>query len=202
MASPTPTMVGIVGWKNSGKTTLVVRLIETLTQRGLKIATVKHAHHAPRPADGTTDSERHKRAGAFEVIAVFPDSWDISGQLQDTPPPDLAEIATRLRSADLILVEGYKQALIPKIEVRRRDTETQRPLAPDDPNIIAIAADYDVEERGLPVLALDDIDAVVTFVERLRSSPAARPAPHLRREERVQTNGPRAPKGAFRHRRT
>src|SRR6185437_14086354 len=78
-----PAFIGIVGWKNSGKTTLVERLVRILAGRGLKVATVKHTHHGLRPLDGTTDGERHARAGALKSIVIGPDTWEISGHRQE-----------------------------------------------------------------------------------------------------------------------
>ncbi len=82
-----PVLIGIVGWKNSGKTTLVERLIPLLSQRGLKVATVKHTHHDLRPRDGWTDGERHARAGAIQTIVVAPTTWEASGHRQEGAPP-------------------------------------------------------------------------------------------------------------------
>lgn len=194
MTSASPMMIGIVGWKNSGKTTLVVRLVEKLSQRGLKIATVKYAHHAPRLPDGSTDSERHKQAGASEVIAIFPERWEISGRAGNGPPPDLTQIAARLQAADLILIEGNKRVPIPKIEVRRSETETRDPLTREDYNIVAVAADHDTETHGRPGFALDDIEGIAAFIENLHGRHTAQVAFHLRREERDQTSRPRRAK--------
>jgi len=175
-------MIGIVGWKNSGKTTLLVRLVETFTRRGLKVATVKHAHHDLRPSDGTTDSDRHTRAGACEVIVASPDRWMVSGQLQDAPVPNLEDIAARLGPADIILVEGYKSAPIPKIEVRRLASATQHSLAVDDPHIIAVAADHAVETQACPVFNLDDVDAIAALIDQTRLKWIAGPTHHFRPE--------------------
>lgn len=129
-----PPLIGIVGWKNSGKTTLIEHLVAALTQRGLKVATVKHTHHELRARDGATDGERHAQAGAIQG------------------------------PADIVLVEGFKSAAIPKIEVRRLASRTHDPLAASDPHVIAIAADHAVEAATVPVFALDDIEAIAAFI--------------------------------------
>jgi molybdopterin-guanine dinucleotide biosynthesis adapter protein len=162
-----PVLVGIVGWKNSGKTTLVERLIPILTRRGLKVATVKHTHHELRPADGHTDGERHARAGAMKTIVLAPDAWEISGQKQKGAPPAFADIAQHLAGADLVLVEGFKSAPIPKIEVRRQASAMRKPLADHDNHIIAIAADDRVEINGLPTFELDDAEGLAAFIAAL-----------------------------------
>ena len=159
-----PVLVGIVGWKNSGKTTLVEHLIPILTRRGLKVATVKHTHHALRPPDGNTDGERHARAGAIKTIVIGPDAWEISGRRQGDAPPAFADLALHLAGADLVLVEGYKSAPIAKIEVRRRVSQTQEALAARDKQVIAVAADYPVEANGLPVFDLDDAEGIAAFI--------------------------------------
>jgi molybdopterin-guanine dinucleotide biosynthesis protein B len=159
-----PFLVGIVGWKISGKTTLVERLIPILTRRGLKVATVKHTHHELRPADGNTDGERHKRAGAIKTIVIAPDAWEVSSRRQSDAPPEFADLARHLSGADLVLVEGFKGAPIPKIEVRRQTSPTQEPLAASDKHVIAVAADYPVEANGLPVFDLDDAEGIAAFI--------------------------------------
>jgi molybdopterin-guanine dinucleotide biosynthesis adapter protein len=166
MARP-PVFLGIVGWKNSGKTTLVERLIPLLAQHGLKVVTVKHTHHDLRPPDGATDGERHLRAGALKTVVIAPGAWEISGVRQSSPPPALAELSALVTGADLVIVEGFKTAPIPKIEVRRTVTETQEPLAVNDTRIVAVAADYDADATGLPLFALDDVTAIAKFIAGL-----------------------------------
>jgi molybdopterin-guanine dinucleotide biosynthesis protein B len=163
-ALPTTPTIGIVGWKESGKTTLTVRLVEEFTRRGLKVATVKHAHHAFQIDDGETDSARHRRAGARQVAVVSRSRWAIVSELMGAPEPNLAEVIGWLGPCDLIIVEGYKLAPIPKIETRRQATLTKQPLADNDRLVLAIAADHEVDGKGLPVFSLDDIVAIADFV--------------------------------------
>lgn len=159
-----PPLIGIAGWKNSGKTTLVGRLVAALSRRGLRLATIKHSHHELRPHDGATDGERHARAGAAIVAVVTPTQWELAGEPQSGAVPTLEELAKRLGPADLVLVEGFKAAPIPKIEVRRLASATREPLAASDPHVIAIAADHYVEAGATPVFALDDIEAIADFI--------------------------------------
>lgn len=165
-------VIGIAGWKNSGKTTLTERLIAELTRRGLKVASVKHAHHSFQVDDERTDSARHRRAGARQVAIVSPSRWAIVRELGEDPEPRLEEILSRLDPCDLVVVEGYKRAPIPKIEVRRTASAGKEPLAPSDPHVVAIAADHAVES-ALPVFALDDIPALATFVQKRLHLPGA-----------------------------
>ena len=171
---PGAPVIGIAGWKRSGKTTLAVRLIGEFTRRGLKVATVKHAHHAFQIDDADTDSARHRRAGAQQVAIVSSARWALISELGGAPEPDLPTVLARLAPCDLVIVEGYKQAPIPKIEARRRAALAHRPLAETDKSVIAIAADHPVEDSGLPAFRLDDIDAIAEFIAlRLRLPPAA-----------------------------
>jgi molybdopterin-guanine dinucleotide biosynthesis protein B len=171
-AGSTP-VIGIAGWKKSGKTTLVVRLIEEFTRRGLKVASVKHAHHNFQIDDAETDSARHRRAGATQVAVVSAKRWALISELDGAPEPNLAEVIAWLRPCDLVIVEGYKSAAIPKIEARRSASVSREKLADTDTNIIAIAADHAVDGRGRPVFSLDDIAGIADFIARsIRLTPA------------------------------
>lgn len=166
MPRPNPPIIGIAGWKKSGKTTLAVRLIEEFARRGLRVATIKHAHHDFQVDDGDTDSARHRRAGAGQVAVVSGKRWAMVTELAGAPEPNFEEIVARLDPCDLIVVEGYKSAAIPKIEARRTASLTKRALADEDPLVIAIAADHAVDGKGLPVFGLDDIGAIADLIER------------------------------------
>ncbi len=157
-------IVGVAGWKKSGKTTLTVRLVEEFTRRGLKVATIKHAHHAFQIDDGETDSARHRRAGAKQVAIVSGARWAIVTELDGAPEPNFEEVVAALEPADLVIVEGYKSAAIPKIEARREVSFTRRPLADEDPNVIAIAADHAVTHPVLPVFSLDEIAGIADLI--------------------------------------
>lgn len=159
-----PPVIGIAGWKNSGKTTLTVRLIEEFTRRGLKVATIKHAHHDFQIDEGETDSARHRRAGATEVAIVSGSRWAVVNELRDAPEPSFDDMLARLSPADLVIAEGYKREPIPKIELRRRESKSKEALAASDRNVIAIAADHETESHGLPVLALDDVIAIADVI--------------------------------------
>ena len=159
-----PPVVGIAGWKKSGKTTLITGLIEEFTRRGLKVASVKHAHHAFQIDAEETDSAKHRRAGAVRVAIVSGHRWALVNELRGAPEPSLKTVVAALGPCDLVLVEGYKGAPIPKIEARRGATRKQQPLAPGDANVIAIAADHAADGAGRPVFALDDIAGLADFL--------------------------------------
>jgi molybdopterin-guanine dinucleotide biosynthesis adapter protein len=163
VASHSP-LIGIAGWKNSGKTTLVTSLVSEFCSRGLDVATIKHAHHAFQIDDGATDSARHRRAGAGQVAIVSDARWAVVRELRNAPEPSLEEIIAQLAPCDLIIIEGYKRAPMPKIEVRRAAAIDQRPLSDSDPHVIAIAADHAVTAAKVPVFALDDIGTIADFI--------------------------------------
>ena len=164
-------VIAIVGWKNSGKTTLAERLIEEFTRRGLKVASIKHAHHSFDIDRAGTDSDRHRKAGAGEVVVISRQRWAMIGELRDAPEPPLREVLGWFGPADLILVEGFKTEPLPKIEVRRKAVAGEALLAADDPNVLAIAADYAAEGHGRPVLPLDDVGKVADFISVVAGLP-------------------------------
>jgi molybdopterin-guanine dinucleotide biosynthesis adapter protein len=159
-----PPVLGIAGWKNSGKTTLTERLIAELTRRGLRVASVKHAHHSFDIDHAGTDSFRHRAAGAREVAVVSDNRVAHIRELSGAPEPTLHEIVARFAPCDLVIAEGYKTSAVAKIEVRRLEARSQEPLAGKDPHVIAIAADHAVAGAGLPVFRLDDVTAIADFV--------------------------------------
>ncbi|MCO6186345.1 molybdopterin-guanine dinucleotide biosynthesis protein B [Rhizobium sp. L1K21] len=165
-SSSRPPVLGIAGWKNSGKTGLTVRLVEELTARGYKVSTIKHAHHDFDIDKVGADSFRHRQAGAHEVTIVSGTRFAIMHELRGAPEPAFDDILARIAPCDLVLIEGYKREPVPKIEARRLDAKNTTPLAPQDPWIKAIAADHPVDNADLPVFDLDDTQALADFVER------------------------------------
>lgn len=164
------TIFGITGWKDSGKTTLTERLVSLLSQRGWRVATVKHAHHSFDIDHVGTDSYRHRKAGAAEVAIVSQHRWAIMHEIGQEKEPELSEIISRLSPCDLILVEGYKHGSHPKIEVRRQNSPTQQPLDPIEYNIAAVATDQAPVNspdapQAIPFLNLNDIEQIADFIE-------------------------------------
>jgi len=163
----TTRIFGIAGWKNSGKTGLMVRLVAEFTRRGYRVSTIKHAHHDFDIDKVGADSFRHREAGAHEVTIVSGTRFAIMHELRGAPEPSFEEIVARIAPCDLILIEGYKREPIPKIEARRSEAANRQPLAPQDPHIIAIAADHTVEDAGaLAVFDLDDTPAIADFIAK------------------------------------
>ncbi|TAK52463.1 MAG: molybdopterin-guanine dinucleotide biosynthesis protein B [Betaproteobacteria bacterium] len=154
--------IGFAGWSGSGKTTLIERLMPRFAKRGLRVSLVKHAHHTFDVDQPGKDSYRHRQAGAAEVLVTSSRRWVLMHELRGEREPTFEEQAARLSPCDLLIVEGFKFAAIPKIEVWRAATG-EAMLHPKDRDIVAVATDSNVETR-LPVLDLNDPDAVAAFV--------------------------------------
>ncbi len=152
-------VLGVVGWKNNGKTTLVVRLVAHLTANGLKVSTVKHAHHSVDLDQPGKDTHRHREAGAQEVMLATAKRFALIHELRDAPEPGLEALLARMAPVDLILVEGFKRGPHPKIEVHRAEIGTNL-IAADDPTVRAVASDAPLTRLSIPVLDLDDTDAI------------------------------------------
>ena len=153
---------GFAGWSGSGKTTLIEKLIPLLAQRGLRVSLIKHAHHTFDVDVPGKDSYRHRQAGAAEVLVTSSRRWVLMHELRGSPEPSFEEQVKRLSPCDLLIVEGFKFAPIPKLEVWRAETG-EGMLHPNDPHIVAVASDVKVETR-LPLLDLNDAQAIADFI--------------------------------------
>lgn len=157
-------LYGITGWKNSGKTTLVERLVAEFVARGITVSTVKHAHHGFDLDQPGKDSYRHRAAGAAQVLVASRLRWALMTELAaGAGEPPLAELLARLDPVDLVLVEGYKRDAHPKIEARRAET-AQDLIAANDETIEAVASDTPLPGLDRPVFDLDDIAGIADFI--------------------------------------
>jgi molybdopterin-guanine dinucleotide biosynthesis adapter protein len=155
-------VIGIAGWSGAGKTTLLTRVIPRLTARGLRVSTVKHAHHEFDIDKPGKDSHTHRMAGATEVLVSSDSRFALMHELRGEPEWTLQALLEKLSPVDLVLVEGFKRETHPKLEVYR--AEVGKPLLhPDDPNIVAIASDRPMI-AGVPVVLLDDVEAVADIL--------------------------------------
>jgi molybdopterin-guanine dinucleotide biosynthesis protein B len=153
---------GIAGYSGSGKTTLIEKLIPVFTARGLKVSVIKHAHHGfdlDRPGK---DSYRHRQAGATEVLMLSGDRWVLMHELRGAAEPSLEEQLAILSPCDLVLIEGFKAAAVPKVEVHR-PAHGKPPLFPDNPHVVAVACDGPLD-APLPLLPLNDPQPVAEFI--------------------------------------
>lgn len=160
-----PPLFGVVGWKNSGKTTLTARLIAELTRRGYAVSAIKHAHEAFEIDHQGRDSFKLREAGAFEVALSSPRRFALMRELGDAPELAFEEVVSRLGPCDLVLVEGFKREPFAKIEIRKEGAASREPLHGAFPGIVAIASDRpETETEKLPVFRLDDIGGMADFV--------------------------------------
>lgn len=153
---------GVVGWKNSGKTGLMERLVQEITGRGLTVSTIKHAHHSFDVDQPGKDSHRHRVAGASEVLLSSGARWALMSELREKDEPPLSELLEKLAPVDLVLIEGYKRDTHAKVEAHRAVTGNAL-LAPEDPSVRAIASDtaLDIDR---PVMDLNDTKAIADFI--------------------------------------
>jgi molybdopterin-guanine dinucleotide biosynthesis protein B len=153
---------GFAGWSGSGKTTLIEQLIPRFVQRGLRVSLIKHAHHTFDVDQPGKDSHRHRQAGAAEILVTSSRRWVLMHELRGAHEPAFDDQVKRISPCDLLLVEGFKHAPIPKLEVWRKETG-EALLHPNDPHIVAVASDAKIETK-LPVLDLNDVDAICRFI--------------------------------------
>ena len=155
-----PVIVSFVGRSESGKTTLIEKLIPVLLRRGFRVGTIKHTHHTPELDRSGKDSARHLAAGASTVVLAS------SGQIQLVKTGvngGLGGLVRYFDDVDLLITEGFKQERTPKIEVLRRAV-SDRLLCREDPMLMAVATDAKID-LPVPVLPLDDPEAVADFIE-------------------------------------
>lgn len=157
-------VIGLAGWSGAGKTTLLRLLIPVLVGKGLRVSTIKHAHHTFDVDQPGKDSWEHRQAGAQEVLVASANRWALLHELRGEAEPDLADLLMRLSPVDLVLIEGFKRGGQPKLEVFR--TANGKPmLHPDDPSVVAVASDAPVPGLALPWLQLDDIAGIAEAVQ-------------------------------------
>ncbi|MDY0220043.1 MAG: molybdopterin-guanine dinucleotide biosynthesis protein B [Desulfobacterium sp.] len=156
-----PLTIGITGKSGSGKTTLIEKIIPILKSRGHRLGVVKHARRGFQMDKTGKDSWRHKKAGAEATLVV---SANTIALIKETQTSSLNQVLHYLSDMDLILVEGFKQEKIPKVEIFRRDAGHKEPLFLEDPNLIAFVTDSNFSSR-VPAFDPDDAEAIALFIE-------------------------------------
>jgi molybdopterin-guanine dinucleotide biosynthesis protein B len=167
-------VIGFVAYSGTGKTTLIEQLITYFTQQNLKLAVIKHTHHHFDIDQPGKDSYRHRQAGAHEVLLVSDQRWVLMHELKQTAEPTIEEQLSKLSPCDLVIVEGFKNSNIPKIELWRAEHEecvTRACKANEDQHILAIAYPGGKNavkkpdlNRDIPVLDLDDVEQIAKHV--------------------------------------
>ena len=156
-------VMGIIGWSGSGKTSLMVALLPILRAQGLRVSTMKHAHHRfdlDRPGK---DSFQHREAGASEVLLVSSSRWVLMHESRDEPEPPIEALIERMTPVDLLLIEGFKTHPHPKLEIHR-ESEGKPLLCLEDPGVVAVASDSSLLGLAIPCLDLNDPRAIAAFI--------------------------------------
>jgi molybdopterin-guanine dinucleotide biosynthesis protein B len=159
----TAPIFGVIGWKDSGKTTLVERLIEEFTIRGKVVSAIKHAHHSFEIDHKDRDSYKFRSAGARRTVVISRNRWAMIHELRQEEEPPLEEILEHVGKCDLVLIEGYKGAAFAKIEARNT-ANNNKSLSPEDDHIVALAIRGEIKPDRLPVFDIDDISAIAEFI--------------------------------------
>jgi molybdopterin-guanine dinucleotide biosynthesis adapter protein len=161
-SKPYGAVLGVAGWSGSGKTTLIEKLIPLLVRAGLRVSTLKHAHHQAELDTPGKDSWRHRQAGAQDVLLVTSNRWALMHELRDEPEPELGTLLARLSRCDLVLVEGFKRDPIDKIEIHREPVGKPW-LYPEDDHILAVISDVPPPDK-LRHFGLDDMESIAAFI--------------------------------------
>jgi molybdopterin-guanine dinucleotide biosynthesis protein B len=154
---------GIAGWSGSGKTTLIVKLLPELVRRGVKVSTVKHAHHGFDIDIPGKDSYEHRRAGATEVLVSSVNRWALVHEHRGAPENTLEDLIGRMTPVDLVLIEGFKAEVHDKLEVHR--PAIGKPLlCATDTRVVAVASDECLPALNIPRLDLHDVPRIADFI--------------------------------------
>lgn len=157
-------VLGISGWSGSGKTVLITRVLPVLRTLGLRVATVKHAHHAFDIDIPGKDSFEHRAAGASEVIVASRRRIAQIQERRDETEPRLADLLRRLTPCDLVLVEGFKHEAHPKLEVFRSGNGRE-PIHPDDTSVVALVTDQAFPDARIPQVGIDDLQPICRLLQ-------------------------------------
>jgi len=151
---------GIVGWKNSGKTVLAQKLIEYFTKKNLIVASIKHAHHNFDIDEPGTDSYLHRQAGSQQVIVSSSKRWAKIVELKGKSEKKLNELLLELDSPDIVIIEGFKDASHPKIEIIKKDSDNY--LFPKINNVLGVVSDNKID-TNLPQFKREEIEKIAEF---------------------------------------
>ena len=159
-------IIGVVGWKNTGKTTLIEKMIHEFNNRNLTVSTIKHSHHKLSVDSQGTDSFRHFNAGAKETILGSEKKWvKFSRQISD-PKPNLAFLIEQIIPVDIVIVEGFKSSSHKKVEVVDCMSE-RKPLYETDKTICGIIINkLKIQDAILPQFQRDNVQEICDFIER------------------------------------
>lgn len=155
-----PPVIAIVGDSDSGKTTVAVSLVETLTREGYRVAAIKHTPHGHHLGRAEADSERLYRAGAWTVVAASTDRTTRTDRTDRVRrEPTLESLVASVGGVDLVVAEGFKGSSAPKVLVTRGESPP-----PQVSNVVAVVSDLP-GPAGLPTYSFEDVDALARQVK-------------------------------------
>ena len=154
---------GIVGWKNSGKTTLTEKVVASMVSKGYSVSSLKHAHHNFVVDQEGKDSDRHKKAGASQVIVTSKNQWALISSQRYSEKEVLSKMLKKLDPVDFVIIEGFKTYWHPKIETYLSGN-SHEPLIATSKNIIGLVHDLDYFEGEQEHFRFEEIEKIVNFV--------------------------------------
>ncbi len=153
-------VVGIVGWKDVGKTFFVTEIINLLVQKGYKVGAIKHAHHNFDIDKPGTDSFKHRQSGASEVIISSSKRWAKIIEHKNNNEKKLNELLKEFINVDLVIVEGFKKENHPKIEIISQNSKI---VNNEIKNVVAIVADQKIKSN-IPIFMRNDVESLTEFI--------------------------------------
>tara|TARA_Y100000590_G_C15403040_1_gene894602 strand:- start:99 stop:590 length:492 start_codon:yes stop_codon:yes gene_type:complete len=156
-------IIGIVGWKNSGKTRLMQGLIKYFSKKNFKVATIKHAHHNFDIDKEGTDSFLHRKSGAQEVLISSSKRWAKIDERNELKEMKLSSLIKKIERADIVFVEGFKNENHNKIEVLRKSNLNKKSLNKSLKNVIGIVSDEKIKTK-LPIFKSKDFKKIYDFI--------------------------------------
>ena len=159
-------VIGIIGWKNSGKTYLAQKIIKKLTQKGLNISSIKRAHHNFDIDIPNSDSYLHRQSGSTQVIISSSKKWAKITELNNKKEKTLIELLNELENTDIVIVEGFKKEKHPKIEIIE-DPE-KKYLFKTTKNVIAVISNASLNTK-IPQFKKNEIDLIIEFILKFKN---------------------------------
>ena len=154
-------IIGIIGWKNSGKTYYAQEIIKKLRKKGYSVASIKHAHHEFDVDKPKTDSFLHRKAGSQQVIISSSKRWVKITELENSAEKNLTELLQQLSTTDIVIVEGFKNDNHPKIEIIKEKSKNY--LFNQISNVVALISDIEVDSN-IRKFKKNEIELIVKFI--------------------------------------
>tara|TARA_Y100000590_G_scaffold112054_1_gene127764 strand:+ start:889 stop:1386 length:498 start_codon:yes stop_codon:yes gene_type:complete len=157
-------IIGIIGLKNSGKTYLVQKIISNLTSKKFKVGSIKHAHHDFDIDHPGTDSFLHRKSGSKQVIISSAKRWAKIFELDNANEKKLDELIKEFEDPEVVIVEGYKNEMHPKIEIIKDPKDASSHMFNKLTNVIAIVSDTKIINFKKKQFNINQINEIVEFI--------------------------------------